>query len=673
MLAIDNRDSDFAVIKEMLSYQFQVSEVCSGLDALQFLEETEPDLIFLDPETPDMDGEAFIRLMRENYKFRYVPVILLLRDAAAEEACAEWDVDDVIVKPFFPATVKRRAARALEMVQLRRDIKRCTEDAKIKTEQVTLNSITSIANTIDAKDRYTSGHSVRVAECAVEIARRLGWTEEELKNLHYVALLHDIGKIGVPDSILNKPTKLTEQEFSEIKKHPVTGAEILKDIHTIDHVEEAALFHHERYDGTGYPFGLKGADIPLYARIVGIADAYDAMTSNRVYRKHLSMDEVIKEFERCSGSQFDPEITEIFIEMLKGGFSVQDTDTVGGNDIMGESNALLHKVLTEYTMEAKKRSMTDALTGIYNREYAEGRVGELIRNGHTGALFMMDLDNFKQVNDTFGHIVGDQTLQMFADILQDHAGEEDVICRLGGDEFVVFFTDISQERDAAKKAESIILSFQRHFRKFKYYNETTSISIGIAFVTEKCNDFQSLYRNADKALYYIKNNGKDAYHFYSRKREKADIRNTLIDLKNVRRMIEGELNESVHGAFSVAYDKFQKIYDFIARCIERRYQMVQTILLTLRADNDDYPDTEALERAMNALETAVITSLRIADVGTRYSSSQYIVLLLDASTDNGKMVAERVRNRFYDINTEPGVVLTYDIQMMQPKGKQEEK
>ncbi len=177
-------------------------------------------------------------------------------------------------------------------------------------------TILAIAKTVDAKDENTSQHSQRVSEYSVLIARELGFSEKECENIKQVALLHDIGKIGIPDRVLNKPAKLTDEEYALMKSHVTRGAEILKDFTLIDHVIEGALYHHEKYDGTGYPQGLSGEDIPLYGRIIGVADAFDAMTANRVYRKKLSFDYVVNELKRCSGTQFDPEIVEIMLKLI---------------------------------------------------------------------------------------------------------------------------------------------------------------------------------------------------------------------------------------------------------------------------------------------------------------------------------------------------------------------
>ena len=185
-----------------------------------------------------------------------------------------------------------------------------------KIEQMNTNMVRALVRTIDAKDRYTNGHSVRVAEYAREIARRMNKSEEEQEKIYYAGLLHDVGKIRVPEEVINKPSKLTDEEFEQIKIHPVTGYHILKDIYDDKMVALGAKFHHERYDGKGYPNGLKGENIPEIARILGVADTYDAMASNRSYRRALPQEKIRAEIENCKGTQFDPEIADIMLQMI---------------------------------------------------------------------------------------------------------------------------------------------------------------------------------------------------------------------------------------------------------------------------------------------------------------------------------------------------------------------
>lgn len=177
-------------------------------------------------------------------------------------------------------------------------------------------TVLTIARTVDAKDVNTSQHSARVAEYSVLIGKELGFDDTQCEQLKKAALLHDIGKIGIPDRILNKPDRLTDEEYAIMKSHVVKGGQILKSFTLIEHVEDGALYHHERYDGKGYVHGLKGEEIPLNARIIGIADAFDAMTANRVYRKQLDMKYVIEEIKKGRGTQFDPKLADILLELI---------------------------------------------------------------------------------------------------------------------------------------------------------------------------------------------------------------------------------------------------------------------------------------------------------------------------------------------------------------------
>ena len=172
---------------------------------------------------------------------------------------------------------------------------------------------------IRSNDDYVYKHSLNTAILCALISSRLGLEFKTQLDLTAAALLHDIGKIGIPDRILNKPDRLTDEEYALMKSHVEKGAQILKNFTLINHVEEGALYHHERYDGSGYMYGLKGEEIPLNARIIGIADAFDAMTANRVYRKKLDKDYVIREIKRGSGTQFDPKLVEIMLGLIEKG------------------------------------------------------------------------------------------------------------------------------------------------------------------------------------------------------------------------------------------------------------------------------------------------------------------------------------------------------------------
>ncbi|MGN0587322.1 MAG: HD-GYP domain-containing protein, partial [Oscillospiraceae bacterium] len=190
------------------------------------------------------------------------------------------------------------------------------DESRLKTQKLTYQAMETLVHTIEAKDKYTMGHSTRVAEYSRLLAQKAGLSEEEQGSIYYMATLHDIGKIGIADSIINKPGKLTDEEYSIIKNHTEAGFDILQNMNEVKDIEYGARWHHERYDGKGYPDGLAGEDIPLYARIIAVADTYDAMTSNRSYRQIMPQEKVRAEIQRVSGTQLDPVIAGYMIEII---------------------------------------------------------------------------------------------------------------------------------------------------------------------------------------------------------------------------------------------------------------------------------------------------------------------------------------------------------------------
>ena len=665
VLIVDDDEFNLRMAGDIIKEKYSILTAKSGDAALKFLEENLPRLILLDLYMPGIDGRETMKRIKGNHKWKNIPIIILTADTSpqTEKECIELGASGFITKPFVPMVMMSYISRIIELAELQNDLERRLEEKTNLVEKVSLNSIMVIANTIDAKDAYTSGHSMRVAQCSAAIANKLNWEEKDVQNIHYIALLHDIGKIGVPDAILNKPGKLSLEEFEVIKKHPVIGNDILKDIHVIKSVAEGALYHHERYDGHGYPFGLSGEKIPYCARIIGIADAYDAMTSNRIYRRKLNRDNVIKEFEDGRGTQFDPQLTDLFLDMLRDGFDVtkERRSLNWDEDIVSESSALLSKALSEYAANRQQDSITDSLTGLYTRNYAEAQIGKLIGKAHPGAFMTIDIDNFKHINDTYGHIVGDNILKMFANMLKENIREEDVVCRMGGDDFSVFLTDMTNRQDIAGKAQDILDMFSENLKKMDCEN-AASLSIGIAVFPNDGKSFDVLFNNADKSLYYVKKNGKNAYAFYSDENTKDKVHDTGTDLVHIRAMLEGNM-ENTRGVYEVEYQDFQRIYTYISRSVKRNHQQVQTLLFTLSRDENDNPGLDSQE-TMQTLELAVASSVRMVDVGTRYSNIQYIVILLDTDIENGRKVADRVVKKFYQMYGGRGIMLSYDIQTM---------
>lgn len=326
ILVVDDDVLNLFVAKRILSTRYVVDAVSSGEEAFRYLEENEADLILLDICMPEMDGYTFMKLIKEKQQLCDIPIICLTADddQESEVKCFELGAVDFITKPFVDEIMFQRTSRTLELAylqkQLRAEVEYKTRKLDKRSRQLkrmTVQVMQTLAGTIDAKDKYTNGHSLRVAEYSAMIGSKLNMSLEEVDDIYYIGLLHDIGKIGIPDEIINKASKLTEEEYTIIKTHPVIGSEILAKMSELPEIKVGARWHHERYDGKGYPDGLKGEEIPLVARIIGVADAYDAMSSTRSYRGVLSQETIRNEIQKCSGTQFDPTIAAIMLQIME--------------------------------------------------------------------------------------------------------------------------------------------------------------------------------------------------------------------------------------------------------------------------------------------------------------------------------------------------------------------
>ena len=321
VVVVDDDVTNLKMAGTILSRQhMRVTALKSGRALLDYVRDNRPDLILLDVRMPEMDGfETLRRLKQETSSGQEIPVIFLTADENAESEMRglELGAMDFIKKPFVPEVLTLRVRHIIELVRLQKNL---ADEVEIKTqenENLSLRIVQTLAEAIDAKDNYTNGHSGRVAKYTREIARRFGYSQKRQDEIYMMGLLHDVGKIGVPDAVINKPAKLTEEEYAQIKTHPVMGDRILKNIRERPKLAIGARWHHERYDGTGYPDGLSGDKIPEEARIIAVADAYDAMTSRRSYRGILPQDIVRNEIKNGKGKQFDPAFADIMLTMIE--------------------------------------------------------------------------------------------------------------------------------------------------------------------------------------------------------------------------------------------------------------------------------------------------------------------------------------------------------------------
>lgn len=338
ILVVDDTVINLKYASEVLEDKYKVIPAKSGTKALELLEKIIPDLILLDVEMPELDGYETIRRIKDNPKTVGVPVIFLTAHSDKENELAGFKLGavDFITKPFVPEITLARIATQIELSEYRNHLEKMVYKKTKEVEAISIQAIMAIANTVDAKDEYTRQHSMRVAKYSREIAKRIGWQDEEVSNLYNMALLHDIGKIGIPDAILNKPGRLTDDEFAIMKTHTTIGGEILKDITVIENVAGGALYHHERFDGHGYMQGLQGESIPLFARIICIADAYDAMTSDRAYRRSLPMEVVRGELEKGRNTQFDSSLVDVMLQIIDDGIEFPDEENVTLNEAFHE-------------------------------------------------------------------------------------------------------------------------------------------------------------------------------------------------------------------------------------------------------------------------------------------------------------------------------------------------
>ena len=320
ILVIDDDKMSLRLLERVFQKAGMEGVFCqSGDQAFQVLDEGYlPDIILLDVHMPDVSGFDILKCLRVEKNTRNVPVVFLTgdEDVKTESLGLSEGAADFIRKPFASEVLIRRLRNIIELNRLHNDMEKEIRTKTEKLKHAYIQIVEALAASVDAKDRYTHGHSSRVAAYAREIARRAGFSQSRQDSIYMMGLLHDVGKIGIQDAIINKNGKLNDEEYAQIKTHPMVGFNILKKITDYPELMIGARYHHERYDGRGYPDGLAGEAIPEVARIIAVADTYDAMTSNRSYRSQMPQAKVRAEIERCRSSQFDPVFADIMLAMI---------------------------------------------------------------------------------------------------------------------------------------------------------------------------------------------------------------------------------------------------------------------------------------------------------------------------------------------------------------------
>lgn len=667
LLVVDGSKATMRYVDSIFGNYCLVHLARTGIEAMDVVEIKPIDIIIMNRNLPDMDGFELLEKWNKERLTDDISVVIAgdERNKQQEVEALQKGAADYIGMPFVPEILKLRVDHLVELHYYRKELESEIKKQKKKVSDLSFQAMITIAHTIDLKDRYGEGHSLRVALYSREIARRLGWTVEELENLYNVALLHDIGKIAIEDSILNKMGTLTEQEYESVKRHTKVGADIVKNTTFIPGIKEGISYHHERYDGAGY-VGLKGKNIPLIARILAVADAVTAMEEDRPFRRRLSSIELEKELISNKGKQFDPDIVNVAVEMLHEGYDVDEKLAQMMKQISGdvsETGELMRQVVTTSTQETKSELEKDSLTGFLNRRSFEEKIEKFLRKPMSyGTFFMMDMDNFKSVNDTYGHLAGDELILTFVNIIKNCVREQDFVCRVGGDEFAIFFPYLDKEKVIRKRADEIINCFAKERDRLGYANCSVSIGIMTKYAKSNNMDYDNLYKCADNALYYVKNNGKDDFHIYASAIMDGGVDSLEQEQIDVQQLIHRVAERKEYmGAYRVEYDSFSYIYRFIARNVERTKQPVQIVLFTFPLKEKSEEEVLKIQNSLALLEKAIAQSLRRGDVTSRMSLTQQIVILMGANKENGMHVVDRMVQCYEGLAGEEGLKFEYDI------------
>ena len=304
--------------------EYEFEGVLDPVEAIERVKMEHFDLMLLDFMMTPLHGDEVVEEIRKFNKELYILLLTGHKDMAPPlETIKRLDIQGYCEKSDKFDQLLLLVESGIKSVKQMDEIKRINEElseSNERLERAYLDMVQTLRYTVEAKDTYTRGHSDRVSEYSVLIGEKLGLPEDQIKTLRIGGLFHDIGKIGIPDSILLKPGKLTDDEYSEIKNHPSIGAHILGEATIFKDIVPIVKHHHERYDGNGYPSRLKGEEIPYIARIAAVADTFDAMTSRRSYRGPIDIEHVKEEIKRCEGTQFDPQIAEVFLDILNNDY-----------------------------------------------------------------------------------------------------------------------------------------------------------------------------------------------------------------------------------------------------------------------------------------------------------------------------------------------------------------
>lgn len=423
------------MLKEYLQMIFNsLRSASDGEEGLKLFKESHFDLVITDIQMPNMSGFEMISAIKKLNPTQEVLITTAYSERSYFIQAIELEVSGYIIKPIDFTQMNQSLFHVVEkiikyhendiykshleeLVTIQSNKNSSLEKEKIKNYEETLLALVDM---VERRDTYTAGHSRRVALYCKLIAKEMDYSTQDCNLIYRAGILHDIGKITTPDSILLKPDRLKPYEYDLIKEHALAGAQVLKQISMYHDLSNIIAAHHERYDGKGYPLGLKADEIPPLSQIMIIADSFDAMTTNRIYKPRMSHKEALKQIKELSGIQFDPKVTPYAIEALKG-ITIDTT-------INQQPNSALEKQRFAYFY-------IDQITALYNQNYLDLMLLQNRSEKKYTTITLLYLHNFTEYNNKFGWSMGDKLLKSVADILT-LLYPESLIFRLHGDDFV---------------------------------------------------------------------------------------------------------------------------------------------------------------------------------------------------------------------------------------------
>ncbi|MBU9742877.1 diguanylate cyclase [Lachnospiraceae bacterium ASD3451] len=524
ILIVDDSEMNRALLADILEEQYDVVEAENGIEAISLLSRQRADfsLLLLDIMMPEMDGFEVLAYINKYHWNDTLAVIMISADDSPVNIKRAYDLGafDYISRPFDSTIVQRRISNTMFLYARQQRLEKIIAEQFHEQEKNNKLMISILSHIVEFRNGESGLHILHVnmitkylLKQLVQLTDQYPLSKADISLISTASALHDIGKISISNTILNKPGRLTAEEFEVIKTHSMVGANMLSDLPVeqqeaplVKVASEICRWHHERYDGNGYPDGLKGEEIPIAAQVVALADVYDALTSERCYKKAYSHKEALKMILEGQCGAFNPtlllclqEIADTLESELMDNSPEQETKNI--QDIRNKIDYDRLFSYEKYTFLSRKQRhlqllYIDSLTSVYNRRYYDEHFQG---SDNIQAMVVIDVDNFKHINDNYGHDVGDIVLQNIAQTVLSCVRKTDAVIRYGGDEFVIIFFNIPPD------------IFEKKLERIRYSVDSLiiddrpelhmSVSIGGAY---GIGTTKKLFKIADKMMYQSK-------------------------------------------------------------------------------------------------------------------------------------------------------------------------